>query len=140
MTLEAIGRLHRATHAIAVLISRIPGTHVNQAEAHVLVHLHAGGPSRINDIHAAFGHRRSTLTSLLDRLEKRKLLKRSADPDDRRSVRVSLTAGGQRLAARLAGQLSSAETQVLKRFSMREIESFQRVADAFAAVPRRRAR
>lgn len=36
------------------------------------------------------------LTSLVDRLEKRSLVQRSPDPDDRRAVRIKLTDEGER--------------------------------------------
>src|ERR1051325_2982451 len=39
---------------------------------------------------------RSNITQLVDRLEKDGLVRRRADPDDRRSVRAVLTAGGER--------------------------------------------
>nr|MDP9107049.1 MarR family transcriptional regulator [Candidatus Eremiobacteraeota bacterium] len=62
----------------------------------------ARGPNTINDVHRAFLHRRSTLTSVLDRLESKGLVRRSAAPADRRSVRLELTARGTRAATAIA--------------------------------------
>ena len=44
---------------------------------------------------AAFGHKRSTLTSILDRLEERRLIARTSDERDRRTFVVSLTKSGR---------------------------------------------
>ena len=43
----------------------------------------------------------STISSALDRLERQGLIRRGRIPDDRRVVRVALTARGQRLVVRL---------------------------------------
>ena len=97
MGIDLIGRLHRATHAIALAVTGAPDLDLNQAEAHILAQLHFAGASSINDLHATFGHRRSTLTSVLDRLERRGLVKRSMNAADRRSVRITLTISGKTL-------------------------------------------
>ncbi len=134
--LRAIPNIERATHAVALRVARIPKAGVDQAEAHVLSHLYATDGERIGDIHAAFGHRRSTLTSVLDRLERRGLVRRKADPDDRRSLRVSLTAAGRALARRIHRALSEAEADVLARFSPRDIAAFLAVLAAFGDLGR----
>ncbi len=96
-----LAELHRAVHAVGLFLdARLVGE-VSQPEALVIVHL-ARGPSTINDVHRAFLHRRSTLTSVLDRLESKGLVRRSAAPADRRSVRLELTARGTRAATAIA--------------------------------------
>jgi DNA-binding MarR family transcriptional regulator len=132
--MDGIARLHRAAHAISLFVANLPGAEVNQAEAHVLAFLHSDGPARINDIHAAFGHRRSTLTGVLDRLERRRLIKRATDADDRRSVLVSLTASGKAAAASVYRALSDAESRVLAGFSKADVAAFRRVTEAFAEL------
>jgi DNA-binding MarR family transcriptional regulator len=41
---------------------------------------------------------RSTMTGLVDRVERRALVKRAPDPSDRRAIQIALTAKGRRLA------------------------------------------
>ncbi len=76
----------RAAHLIGVYVERSAGElGITQADAHVLAELHRHGPTQIAALHREFGHKRSTLTSILDRLERRKLIRREPNPDDRRS-------------------------------------------------------
>ena len=62
------------------------------------------GPARATDLTRRLGLTPSGGTELIDRLERRRLVKRSENPNDRRSVLVVLTASGHRLvtAARAA--------------------------------------
>jgi DNA-binding MarR family transcriptional regulator len=74
------------------------------------------------------------LTSVLDRLEGRSLLTRSTDPENRRSVIVTLTRTGSALAKRVFETLSTFERQTLQKYSAAEIEVFRRVIAAFSAA------
>ena len=67
------------------------------------MHLSGHSASTINELHHAFLHRRSTLTSVLDRLESKGLVQRGATAGDRRSVSVKLTPRGRRVAHAIAG-------------------------------------
>jgi DNA-binding MarR family transcriptional regulator len=129
--LVAIPAIERATHVIAMFLAGRSDLNVSQAEAHVLAYLHGRKEARINDIHEAFGHRRSTLTSVLDRLEVRKLLKRAIDPADRRSIVVTLTSAGVALAAKVFEALRDYEEQALRAFSPEDVETFERIATSF---------
>lgn len=50
----------------------------------------------------------SYVTGLVDRLEEQKLLTRQVDPEDRRVKRLSLTAGGRRLRAKVVRAMDEA--------------------------------
>lgn len=137
MTLRLVPALHRATHAVAMLLDRAPQLGVTQAEAHVLSHLAEGGQATVAEIHQAFGHKRSTLTSILDRLEARELITREVSADDRRSFVVALTRQGRSLAAKVAGQLEALETDVRRHVGKADAETFERVARAIAEIAQR---
>src|SRR5258708_4839145 len=78
--------LERATHAVALWIDRsFQDPRLTQSEAHVLAYLALHVPCSINDLHRSFGHKRSTLTSLLDRLEGRGWTQRERNTHDQRS-------------------------------------------------------
>lgn len=111
-----IPALERATHAVALWIERaFADLRLTQAEAHVLAYLAQHAPCSINDLHRSFGHKRSTLTSLLDRLEARGWIQRGAHPESRRLVMVQLTEAGQPVAERVSTALRTLEDQLLAR-------------------------
>lgn len=132
--LVLIPMLHRATHRVGLYLqARLPG--VTQGEAHLLAHLHEcrGGEATVAELHRAWAHRRSTLTDILDRLERRGLVRRAVLPADRRSVLVRLTAAGRRQAAAVHGALASLERGVLAAASGgRALAGFTAVAAALA--------
>jgi DNA-binding MarR family transcriptional regulator len=130
MALRFIPDVHRATHRIGLHIERLGSPGVSQAEAHILAYLASDPDSTIADVHRAFAHKRSTLTSILDRLEARGWIVRTTDPRDRRSFRISLTRGGRTVARRVSRHLEAFEARVLKRASPSDLEAFRRVLDA----------
>jgi MarR family transcriptional regulator, organic hydroperoxide resistance regulator len=72
----------------------------------------------------ALGHTlgldKTTLTSLLDRLETGGLIIRSLDPHDRRARIPQVTAAGRRIQARVTRARDHTETELLKAFSPQE--------------------
>jgi DNA-binding MarR family transcriptional regulator len=134
MRLQLIPALHRATHRVAVYLQRIPGLGITQAEAHLLAHLVEHGASHIGALHAAFGHRRSTLTSILDRMETRGLVLRQTDRKDRRSFLVKLTPEGRRKGKYARRVLLACETEMRAACSQEQIAGFLVVAEALASA------
>ena len=134
MKLQLVPALHRATHAIALMLDKAPDLGLTQAEAHVLSHLADQGEATVAEIHQAFGHKRSTLTSILDRLEARQLISREVSVEDRRSFVVTLTRQGRSLAAKVAAHLEAFETHVRQQVGKADAEAFQRVARAIAEI------
>ena len=56
------------------------------------------------------------MTNRLDRLETLKLIVRQPEPNDRRSVRIQLTAKGLQLVEKLIPQLVEIEKQIVSDF------------------------
>lgn len=77
-----------------------------------------------------FGHKPSTLTSILDRLEGRGLLERRPNPDDRRSVLVSTTKRGTEAATELRVMLEEMEEEIYEQINARDFAGFQAVMKA----------
>ena len=127
MPLGFIPDIHRATHRIALYLEETSQFDVNQAEAHVLAHLAAFGDSTVADIHRAFAHKRSTLTGILDRLERRKLITRHTTKTDRRSFTICLTPTGRKLASQVYAHLRAFEERVAKSVSADDLKTFLRV-------------
>jgi DNA-binding MarR family transcriptional regulator len=126
MRLELIFGIHRTTHRIGLYIQR-HAPDLTQAEAHILCHLHESGDSAVSALHRAFAHKRSTLTSVLDRLNMHGLITRESSQTDRRSFVIRLTAAGKKKAARIHRQLESLEAEVLRANDRRTVEAFSQV-------------
>ena len=120
--------LERATHAVGLWVERsFADLRLTQAEAHVLAYLARHSPSSINDLHHHFGHKRSTLTSLLDRLEGRGWLERGPHPTSRRMVMVQLTGAGRQVADRVNTALHALEARLFARARSEDVSAFRRV-------------
>ncbi|MFI5041937.1 MAG: MarR family winged helix-turn-helix transcriptional regulator [Acidimicrobiales bacterium] len=123
--------LERATHQVGVYLQEaLRDLALTQAEVHVLAHLATEGPATVGELHAGFGHRRSTLTSVLDRLETRGLASRSVNPADGRSIVVTLTASGATVADRARVVIEDLERRVAEATSPAEQSGFLAVLDA----------
>lgn len=134
MALRLIPRIHRATHRIGLYVAELNDPAVNQAEAHVLAHLGANGRATIGQVHRAFGHKRSTLTSILDRLEARNLIVRTSDARDRRTFVVSLTRTGRAAARKVTDHLQALESRATQGLSPADVRAFLRVIGHFEFV------
>lgn len=130
--LKLIPTLHHATHSVSVFLDRQPALGVTQAEAHILTHLWAEGESTVGQLHAAFGHRRSTLTSILDRLAERGLISRKSSEADRRTFIIELTAQGSKTAREAYKVLRELEASVLRNTPRSSVEGFIAVAQAIS--------
>lgn len=124
MPLQLIPNVHRATHRVGLEIARIRGISASQGEAHILAHLDEKGEATIAELHQALAHKRSTLTSILDRLAARKLITRGVDANDRRSFRIKLTPAGARAAAKIHAHLEAMEREALEGVPPAQVKAF----------------
>ena len=131
MALRLIPHIHRATHRIGLHIEALEDPRVNQAEAHVLAHLASAGEATIGQVHRAFGHKRSTLTSILDRLEERRLIVRTSDARDRRTFVITLTRSGRAAVTRVVEHLQAFESRALQGCAPADVRAFLRVLERF---------
>ena len=130
--LRLIPQIHRATHRLGLRITS--SLEVTQAEAHVLQHLVSHGACTVGDLQRAFAHRRSTLTSVLDRLAARKLIGRSSSESDRRTFVISLTPAGKAVALQVHAGLQRIEERALAALGSRDVKSFAAVLAALEEV------
>lgn len=122
--LRLIPEVHRATHRIGIYLDSLG---ITQGEGHILSHLAAAGDSTIAELHRALAHRRSTLTSILDRLAERQFITRESDPKDRRSFVVRLSKKGKAVGARVHHELARIEESALKGVAGREFQSVVKI-------------
>src|SRR2546430_15307206 len=69
MPLRLVPPIHRATHRIGLYLAGLRDDGLSQGEAHILALLATSAPATIADLHRGLAHKRSTLTSILDRLD-----------------------------------------------------------------------
>src|SRR5262245_66584357 len=112
MALRLVPRIHRATHRIGLYLADLREFGLSQGEAHILAQLAAAAPATIADLHAGLAHKRSTLTSILDRLADRGLVTRAPGVDDRRTFVIDTTAKGRAVAAQVHRHLTALESAV----------------------------
>jgi MarR family transcriptional regulator, organic hydroperoxide resistance regulator len=123
----AIHRVQHVTHRIGRhLESALAAIGVDQGEAHVLSAL-AGGPMAVGALFEAVGVKRSTLTNILDRLERRGLVRREINPHDRRSFVVRPTRGGERAAKKVAEAFEAVDTKLARTTTAAERQAFYAV-------------
>jgi DNA-binding MarR family transcriptional regulator len=102
--------LEATTHRVAVHVQEaVPDLDLDAAQVHVLSLLSATSPLTVGEIGAEFGHRRSTVTAVIDRLERRGLVVRGVNPHDRRSVIVGLSPAGDLAAGRVLAVVDEIE-------------------------------
>jgi DNA-binding MarR family transcriptional regulator len=128
--------IHRATHRIGLYLADIGEHGLSQGEAHILAHLATSAPVTIAELHAGLAHKRSTLTSILDRLAGRGLITREAGVEDRRTFVINTTAKGRRIAAQVHQHLAALEDAVGRRVTKEDVRAFLEVLGAVEELAR----
>lgn len=110
---------------------------ISANEMEIILYIHDFGPQRMKTVGERFKIKFSTLTSLVDKIERLNLVKRVNSKEDRRSILVTLTKKGKKmleeynaqvkdLAERISGSL---ESESLPGF----VETLSKVSPADAA-------
>jgi MarR family transcriptional regulator, organic hydroperoxide resistance regulator len=103
----------QVTHRLlAALDDELGDLGLSAAEINALACFGGAGSRTVGELVAATAQRPSTLTGVLDRLERRGLVERTANPADRRSVLVRLTPSGRTHAARVVDAFASLERRL----------------------------
>lgn len=122
-----IHHVQHTTHRIGRhLESALAAVGVDQGEAHVLSAL-AAGPMAVGALVEALGVKRSTLTNILDRLERQGLVRREINPRDRRSFVLRPTRGGERAAKKVAAAFAAVDVKLAQTTSAAERQAFYAV-------------
>lgn len=130
---SALLALQRATHATLQLIAaELADLDLTASEINALANLADGQGRTVSQLGAAAGTRPTTLTSVLDRLERRGHITRGTIAGDRRSVLVELTDSGQAAAAVIRQALTALESRALDGLPRDAITGFYAVVDAFS--------
>lgn len=107
---------------------------LNASEADLLSYLRGYSPAPVSELHRVLGVKRSTLTSILDRLERRRWVVRHHSRRDRRVILVDLTPAGRTQGDRVASAVERLEADVGARVSDADLEGFGAVLAAVEAA------
>ena len=111
---SALLALQRATHATLHLIAaELVDLDLTASEINALANLADGRSRSVSELAVATGNRPTTLTSVLDRLERRGHITRGGRPGDRRAVLVQLTPSGRQAAATIRQAITGLERRAL---------------------------
>lgn len=112
---------------------------VTSPQLRVLVMIATRGPQTLGGVAAELGVHASNATRTCEKLVRLGLVERTEDPDDRRFVRVGLTAEGSSLVQRVIGHRRSALADVLAVMEPAEraaaVASFRAFASAAGDLP-----
>jgi DNA-binding MarR family transcriptional regulator len=115
-TLQFMQRLWELVHAIAVRSKRMSKTIGVTGPQRLVIRVVGQSPdATAREIAEILGLHPSTLTGVLARLERQRMLQRKVDPADRRRVRFRLTALGRRIDQERKGTVEAAVRRALGR-------------------------
>ncbi|MBA3463052.1 MAG: MarR family transcriptional regulator [Deltaproteobacteria bacterium] len=115
-TLGFMRALWELTHALQVSSKRMARVLGVTGPQRLVIRVVGQSPGiTARDLATSLGLHPSTLTGVLDRLEKQAFLIRSVDPSDRRRARFDLTARGKRVDRERKGTVEAAVKRALAR-------------------------
>jgi len=128
---SALLALQRATHAtLRRIATELADLDLTASEINALANLADGQGRTVSELGAAVGSPPSTLTSVLDRLERRGHITRGTRAGDRRSVQIELTDSGREAAAVITRTLANIEHRALDGLPAEAVAGFNVVLGA----------
>jgi MarR family transcriptional regulator, organic hydroperoxide resistance regulator len=124
-----IAQLEAATHRVVDHLSTaLRGHGLTPGEVNALAHLRAEQPLSVAELQGLTGQRPSTLTGVIDRLERRGLARRAVNARDRRSFVLELTPEGVEAARTVEAAFAAVEARA--GLDERDVAAFHRVLRA----------
>jgi MarR family transcriptional regulator, organic hydroperoxide resistance regulator len=125
-----VAALEAAVHRVLDhLASELADLGLRQAEINVLAQLRPAVARPVGKLVAATGQRPSTLTGVLDRLERKRLVRRRVNAADRRSFTIELTTAGEAAAARVHDAFAALDARVRDDLPPAATDGFHHVLD-----------
>ncbi|WP_370355992.1 MarR family winged helix-turn-helix transcriptional regulator [Catenulispora sp. EB89] len=134
---SALLALQRATHAtLQTLATELVDLDLTPSETNALANLADGRPRTVSELGAAIGSKPTTLTGVLDRLERRGHITRGSLAGDRRSVLIELTESGRATADAISRTIGEVEERALAGLDREKVAAFYEVLRALTEVSR----
>jgi DNA-binding MarR family transcriptional regulator len=103
------------------------------AQIHVVLWLGTDGPLTMGDLARRLAVTEKTITGVIDRLERDRLVQRARDPLDRRVVQVRLAPGGARLHRRIDEGIAAKITGFLALLEAADRQRLVRMVEKLTA-------
>jgi DNA-binding MarR family transcriptional regulator len=136
---DAVLGASRALVGVAARSLATVAEDVTLAQYRALIELASRGPQRLADLATALGVGPSTATRMCDRLIRKGLIARRRASEDRRAVRVSLTAAGAALVAEVSRRRRAEIVEIMGRLPTAQrasvLAALRAFADAAGEVP-----
>ncbi len=95
------------------------------------------GPAAQQDLVGFLNVSKQTASQLVDDLVNRDYLKRSADPDDRRRMLLTLTPRGRQAASKTAAAVAKVDAAIARRFTEAELATTRQVLGTIISIGER---
>ena len=99
---------------------------ITAAQYLILMSIAQGEVSCASDVCKGISYDPGAMTRMLDRLERRGLVRRAPNPDDRRTFHLELTEEGKAVEPKLRAAGMKVLNRFLKGFSTKEAQQFER--------------
>jgi DNA-binding MarR family transcriptional regulator len=116
------------------LAAQVANLGLTPAEINALANLADSPPRTVSELGQLVGSPPTTLTSVLDRLERRGHVSRNRHPSDRRAVVVELTPSGRRAAASVRRAITRLEQHLLGGLDAASTDGLRAGLDALAGA------
>jgi len=103
-------------------------------DIYLLQFLRSKSPSKMSEIAREMGMPISTATRVIDRLQKKELMTREKDPEDKRNILVFLKPGGEKIVKRVEDHTFEIISGNLESFSKTDVEAFLRTASSLQQI------
>lgn len=127
--LLAMGRKRSLRDPIASACEKLQFTH---PQIHSLMWLGTEGPITMGELARRVGITEKTITGVVDRLEREKLVLRQRDAIDRRVVRVALTGKGSKTFARVEAQMKENLSRLIEMLDASDRRALFRILTKLA--------
>lgn len=129
--LRFLSPIHRASRQISRRFDRdMARSGLSAQEAHLISYVSAYAPCTVATLVEVFGVQGSTMTSMLNRLEERGILKRRANPIDARSLIIELTRAGHTAAKQIQSFIDAIEREIGGAITAADEKGFRNVMAA----------
>jgi DNA-binding MarR family transcriptional regulator len=128
--------LVRLARTVQDVFARVSARHDLTAPQARLLCVLTDGPRAMSELAAILGVEKAAMTGLIDRIERRGLVQRTAVPGDRRACRVELTPSGETRAVAVHDEVAAVLGALTSSLSATRREEFLRaVLDITQASP-----